>query len=67
MVRVNALTINEAAEQTGYNPEYLRRLAREGEIDARKLGQQWLLSPESVAAYAERMRRDVDGRAGPKT
>jgi len=33
-------TIKEASQKTGYNGEYLRRLIRQGKIEAIKVGQQ---------------------------
>jgi len=45
------LTINEAAKLSGYHPEHLRELVREGKIDARKFGTVWALNRESLLDF----------------
>ena len=35
------LTVNEAAELSGYHPEHIRRLIREGKIEAKKFSIVW--------------------------
>ena len=45
------LTTKEAAKIAGYHLEHLRRLIREGEIDARKWGNTWMVSRESLFQY----------------
>ena len=47
----------EAADLTGYNIKYLRRLVRSGRIEARKVGRDWLIKRESLLAYKQRMDR----------
>jgi hypothetical protein len=37
-------TIPDAAELSGYNREYIRRIARSGQIKARQIGPTWLVS-----------------------
>ena len=46
-------TIPEAAKETGYNPVYLRILARDGKIKAQKVGNTWLVD---VAELRERAK-----------
>ncbi len=48
------LTVNEAAEQSGYDPEHIRRLIRDGEITARKLSIIWLVNRKSLSAYLKK-------------
>ncbi len=45
------LTVQEAAKLSGYNPEYITRLIRQGEIKARKFSIVWMVSRESLLAY----------------
>lgn len=59
-------TVKEAAEKTGYNEEYLRRLIRNEEIEAVKVGYMHLIKIESLENYVKRMRETDDGRAGPR-
>jgi excisionase family DNA binding protein len=63
----NWLTIREAAELSGYNSEYIRRLIREGVIAARKFSIVWQVSQESLLAFLDKAHTSVDGRRGPKT
>jgi len=39
----NHITVQEAAEITGYNTLYLRLILRAGKLDAMKIGQIWLV------------------------
>ena len=59
-------TVHEASKRTGYNEEYLRRLIRQEEIEAELVGTTYLIEPESLDAYVERMKRSDDPRAGPR-
>jgi excisionase family DNA binding protein len=45
------LTVNEAAGLTGYNPEYIRELIRQGRITARKFSIVWMVNRESLLSY----------------
>ena len=50
------LTVSEAAELTGYTKRHLRRLAKDGDIEARQVGGWlYLLDRGSVEGYARRM------------
>jgi excisionase family DNA binding protein len=60
------ITTTEAAALTGYHPEYIRELIREGKIEAQKFGQVWQVSRASVLAYLRVAEHSVDGRHGPK-
>jgi excisionase family DNA binding protein len=48
------LTVNEAAKESGYNPEYIRELIRQGKIKARKISIVWLVDRESFLAYLKK-------------
>jgi len=50
------LTVEEAAEETGYNPQYIRRLCRQGKLDAVLKGRLYLINPEDLDAYVRRMK-----------
>lgn len=59
------LSTKEAAELAGYHPDHLRRLIRAGSVTARKWGNAWMISRESLLAYL--LKIDSEGaRRGPK-
>jgi hypothetical protein len=45
------LTVNEAAELSGYHPEHVRRLIREGAVIARKFSIVWQVDRDSIRHY----------------
>lgn len=51
------ITTQEAADLTGYNLEYIRRMIRGGVIAAEKKGRDWWVDRASIEAYAEEMER----------
>jgi excisionase family DNA binding protein len=51
------LNTTEAAELTGYSQAYMRMLARRGEVEARKVGRDWLLNRQALLAFKARMDR----------
>jgi excisionase family DNA binding protein len=59
-------TIREATEQTGYHPEYLRRLIGNGSINAEKVGTVWLIEIRSLNEYIARLDPN-DARTGART
>jgi excisionase family DNA binding protein len=59
------LTTTEAAELSGYHPEYIRDLVRESKIEGRKFGIVWQVSRESLLGYLETMQEKGE-RRGPK-
>jgi excisionase family DNA binding protein len=61
-----ALSVREAAERTGYHPEYLRRLIRRGKIEAERFGSMYLIRADSLERYVQEMNQSDDARAGPK-
>jgi len=60
------LTVNEAAEISGYHPEYIRRLIRDREIEARKFSIVWQVKRESLNSYIENAQSKDDKRYTPK-
>jgi hypothetical protein len=45
------VVLSKLAEQTGYDREYLRRLAKSGKIDAIQVDNSWIINPEDLARY----------------
>jgi excisionase family DNA binding protein len=60
------ITINSAAAVTGYNPQYLRRLLRQGRLKGIKVGQQWLIDLDALEAYLAWVICSDDLRRGPQ-
>ena len=60
------ITTAEAAESSGYNTEYIRRLARKGTLLAKKFGSAWQISRSSLTAYLLVTQNDSDNRSGPR-
>lgn len=54
------ITTAEACQISGYSLQYLRRLLRDGTIQGRKWGREWMVGRDSLLAY---MGREV--RPGP--
>lgn len=49
------VSVDEAAQLTGYNTEYIRRLIRQGTIKAAKKSRVWWVELESLQAYKKQM------------
>lgn len=62
----NHITVQMAAEISGYNAQYLRRLLRAGKLDGVKIGQVWLVNLDSLQKYFGRALSSNDLRCGPK-
>ena len=60
------ITVQAAAEISGYNAQYLRRLLRAEKLDSVKVGQMWLIKLESLESYTERAGQVTDRRLGPR-
>ena len=60
------LTIEEAAQRSGYAEQYVRRMAKTGMIRAVKRGHFWLVERASLEAYLQAARRTDDRRYGPR-
>jgi excisionase family DNA binding protein len=48
------LTVREAAKLSGYDPEHVRRLVREGKVTARKISIVWLVDRTSLLVYLDK-------------
>jgi excisionase family DNA binding protein len=59
------VTTEAAGSLTGYAAAYLRRLASQGRIEARKVGRDWLINQESLLAYKAQMDALGDQRHNP--
>ena len=49
------VTVQAAAEVTGYNNQYLRRMLRSGKLRGIKIGQIWLIEMQSLDAYLQHL------------
>jgi excisionase family DNA binding protein len=61
------LTTAEAAELSGYHPERIRELVRDGRINGRKFGIVWQIDRRSLLAFLKETKDSGDKRRGPKT
>ena len=60
------VTVQTAADVTGYNIQYLRRLLRSGSLGGIKIGQMWLIEMEALEAYLHHVESTSDRRYGPR-
>ena len=60
------ISVREAAEQSRYHPNYVRRLVRQGKIEAKKEGPMWWICRDSVRAYVEEMEALGPQRFDPR-
>lgn len=60
------MSIDAAAEYSGYNPQYFRKLIRSGAIEGIKLGQFRLVSIESQDANLKSIRESDDRTCDPR-
>ena len=58
------LTVKSAAEFSGYNQQYLRRLLRNRVLKTRKIGQVWLIDKKGFIKYLRDARNSKDKRFG---
>jgi excisionase family DNA binding protein len=59
------INTEQAQVLTGYASAYLRRLANQGRVEARKVGRDWLINQESLLAYKTQMDALGDQRHNP--
>lgn len=60
------ITVGEAAQISGYHPEYLRDLLRRGKIRGKKFGSAWMVSSKSLQVYIHEAVLSSDARKGPQ-
>jgi excisionase family DNA binding protein len=53
---VNWLTVKQAAKQSGYNEQYVRRLCRDGKLVFEHIGRSYLIDPDALNQYIDKMR-----------
>jgi excisionase family DNA binding protein len=51
------ISVDEAAQQGRYNPEWVRELIRQGKIAARKIGRVWFVDIKSFQDYLKQHNR----------
>ena len=61
------ITVEEAAEISGYHQVSIRRLLGAGKIDARKFSTVWQVSRESLLDYLDQMEAKGEKRGPKKT
>ncbi len=60
------ITVQAAADVTGYNIQYLRRMLRSGALKGVKIGQMWLIEMETLETYLQHVGSTSDRRCGPR-
>ena len=60
------LTVQAAADCSGYSIQYLRRLLRSGSLIGTKIGQVWLIDLNAFENYIEQAEQTDDRRCGPR-
>ena len=51
---INFISASDAGKICKYTSDYITKLAREGKIEAKRMGRQWYVSPESLEAFVQR-------------
>jgi len=51
MTTPTIISVTEAARRAGITDRHIRRLIRDGVLQATRIGRAWLVNAESVAAY----------------
>jgi excisionase family DNA binding protein len=60
------ISVQAAADVTGYNIQYLRRLLRSGALKGVKIGQIWLIKMQSLETHLQHIETTSDRRCGPR-
>ena len=63
---IHHIPVQAAAEATGYNIQYLRRMLRSGALKGVKIGQMWLIEMDALKVYLKRVGSTPDRRCGPR-
>ena len=61
------LTVRSAADISGYNEQYIRRLLREEVFHSTRIGQIWMINQDSFLEYLDHAKQSKDKRFGPQT
>ena len=59
------ITTGQASAMTGYSVQYLRRIARQGRVKARKWVNAWMIDRAALLDYKQRMDDLGPGRHDP--
>lgn len=59
------ISVTEAAQASGYDADYIRKLIRGGKLKARKVITVWQVDRASLAAYMQLVEK-MGGKRGPK-
>ena len=62
----NHISVQAAAEISGYSQQYLRRLLRRRKLEGLKIGPVWLIDKASFDGYLTSADEAPDQRYGPK-
>ena len=58
--KTRLISLPEAAELYGFNPDYLGQLANKGRLEAKKIGKMWVTTQQDVEDYiSSRQKRGV--------
>ena len=60
------ISVQAAADVTGYNIQYLCRLLRSGTLEGIEIGQIWLIEMQSLGMYLQHVESNSDRRCGPR-
>jgi len=61
------ISVEEAAQVSGYSLEYVRQMIRAGRIEAKKKGgREWWIDGEKFKSYLQEMMAMDDRRCGPR-
>jgi excisionase family DNA binding protein len=60
------ITTREASQLSGYHPEHVRELLREGKVRGRKFGDVWQVDRANLLAYVRSVEK-LGAKRGPKT
>jgi len=60
------ITVNKAAELSGYNEEHITRLIRDRKIKGKKFSTVWQVSRASLLAYIKKTEK-LGNKRGPKS
>jgi excisionase family DNA binding protein len=50
------ISVPQAVQETDYSSGYIRRLAIQGRIDAKKFGRDWMIKLEDLLDFKQRMQ-----------
>ncbi len=59
------LTVQQAAELSGYHPNYIRLIIRTGKVKARKFATVWQVNRTALLAYIRKTEK-LGAKRGPK-